>query len=224
MKIIIAGGGLVGKGLIHQLSSRHDVVVIEQNLKKCELLDEQYPVVTFHGDAKDMRLLRAAGIEKADCFLAVTGTDADNMVLTLLAKDFGVKNRFVVMHDPDYESVYRAAGATLIAPLASMVIHKLTLEIEHPEIRRVASMGEGKAEIVIIDLPEDSIHVGKSISTIGNDPNFPEDCIIAGLFNRHTDEFIIPRGYRTLDAGYQLFLVGSAAVIAKAFKYFNETK
>lgn len=224
MKVVIAGGGLIGKGLVHQLSSRHDVVVIEQNLKKCELLDEQYPIVAVHGDAKDMRVLRAAGIEKADYFVAVTGADADNLVLTLLAKDFGVKNRFVVMHDPDYDSVYRSAGATQIAPLASMVIHKFTLEIEHPEIRRVASMGEGKAEIVIIDLPEASIHVGKTISTIGNDPSFPEDCIIAGLFNSVSDELIIPRGYRTLDAGCQLFLVGSSATIAKAFKYFNEIK
>ena len=224
MKILIAGGGLIGSGLVHQLSERHNVIVIDKDLKRCEEIYAQYSAVTLHGDAKDMKILRAAGIEKADFFVAVTGSDAENMVITLIAKGFGVPNIFVSMHNPEYESVFKMAGATQIASMASMAIHKFTLDIERPEIRRLASFSDGKAEISIIDLPENCIHFGKTIATIGKDVNFPEDCIIAGVFDVEKDELIIPRGYKTIEKGNQLFLVGSKTAVEKAYDYFQQIR
>jgi trk system potassium uptake protein TrkA len=222
MKIIIVGGGLVGRGLVHQLSARHNVVVIDRDLKKCEDIYAQYSAVTLNGDAKDLRILKSAGIEKADYFIASTGSDAENMVLTLLANGFSVPQIFVCMYDPEYENAYKMAGATEIASMATMVIHKFTLDIEKPEIRRLASFSDGKAEISIIDLPRESIHVGKTIATIAKDAGFPEDCIIAGVFDVENDALVIPRGHQVIEGGNQLFLVGSSASIEGAYTYFNK--
>lgn len=224
MYIIIAGGGVVGRSVAKTLSDKHDVVVIDKDLRACEEIYTELSAVTINGDATQIKILKDAGIEKADYCLAVTAHDSTNLIVSLLAKRFKVKNIFVRMRDPDYEEAYKIAGANNIASSVSMLAHKFVLDIEKPDIRRVASFGDGKAEISIIDFPKDSIHKGKTISTIGKDPKFPDDCIIAGIYDSEKEELIIPRGHRTLEENRQLFLVGSRATVEAAYQFFSKKK
>lgn len=224
MKIIIAGGGIIGKNMVAHLTQHYDVTVIDKDLKNCEEIYTQFSATAIHGDPKEIRNLKEAGIENSDYCIALADNDSDNLTITLLAKGYGVPYIFVKMNDPEYETAFKLAGANNIASSVSMIVNKFVLDIERPEIRRVASFGEGKAEISIIELPIDSIHIGKNIATIGKDIRFPEDCIIAGIYDTKLEELIIPRGHRTVESGNQLFLVGSSESIERAYHYFSQKK
>lgn len=63
------------------------VKIIEQNRQRCEELCELLPKATIiNGDATDHDLLVEEGIDEADAFVALTGMDEENIILSLLQR------------------------------------------------------------------------------------------------------------------------------------------
>lgn len=222
MFILIAGGGIVGRNITKHLAKNHDVVVIDKDYKNCEKISAKYGAVAIQGDATNINTLKEAGIETCDYALGVMRYDSDNLLFSLLAKNFKCKNIFVRMRDPEYREAYEIAGATNIAHSVQMMVNKFVLDIENPDIRRVASLRNGKAEISIVTLPEKAKCSGKKIMEIGTDKNFPKDIIIAGIFDLDLDELIIPRGDTTINGGNQIFLVGKREHVKEAYNYLKK--
>jgi trk system potassium uptake protein TrkA len=91
MYIMIGGGGLVGKSLAEKLVSlRHDVVVIDTDIKACEEVYAKYGAVTIHGTVTDLDTLISAGIERCNVAVATMRNDADNLAFALLARHHNV--------------------------------------------------------------------------------------------------------------------------------------
>lgn len=220
MDILLAGGGIVGQKIAKALSKRHNVVVIESNMELCEKIASRYGVVVLNGDATSIQTLKEAGIENCDYALGVMNDDTQNLLFSLLCKNFKVKNIFVRMKDPEYREAFEIAGATSIGNSVEMMANKFVMDIENPEIRRVASLRDGKAEIAIIKLDEKSKHLGRTLEEIGKEQTFPKEMIIAAIFDNDKDELIIPRGKTKISMGTQLFLVGSRKSIELGYKFF----
>ncbi len=210
--------------LLKILSKKHDVVVIEKEAKICEEISAKYGAIAIQGDATNIRTLRDAGIEKADYALGVMRYDPENLLFSLLAKNHNVPQIFVRMRDPEYEDAYLIAGATNIAASVNMMVTKFVLDIENPEIRRVASLRNGKAEVSIITLPEKAKHDGMTISEIVNKDDFPDDCIIAGIFDQKTDQLIIPRGNRKFTHQSVCFYWRHTRVLRKLQNFYENEK
>lgn len=224
MYIIIAGGGIVGRNLTKALSKNHDIVVIDKDKTTCEQIYSRYGAVAINGDATTIRTVSDAGIEGCDYALAVMPKDSDNLIFALLAKNFGVKNIFVRMRDPEYEDAYRLAGATNIGGTVQMTVKKFVWDIENPEIRRVISFHDGKAEICIVTIPENSGISGKTVSQIVANEKFPKECLVAGIFDQNRDELIIPRGDTPISSGNQVFLVANRENVTKAFQILRKKR
>ena len=222
MYIIIAGGGIVGRNITKTLSKSHDIVVIDSNKGACEHIYTKYGAVSIHGSATNINVVKDAGIENCDYALAVMPRDEDNLLFALLAKNFGVKNIFVRMRDPDYEEAYKLAGATNIGGTVQMMVKKFVWDIDNPEIRRVVSLRGGKAEVSIVTIPEQSKVSGKTVSEIASGPDFPHNCLIAGIFDQEKDELIIPRGNTIITSGNQVFLVANSDDVGKAFEILRK--
>jgi len=209
MYIIIAGGGIAGRNLTKSLVNKHDVIVIEKEQSVAEKIYSRYGAVTVLGSATRIDILKEAGIEKCDVAIAVMRDDADNLSFSLLAKNFGVEKILVRMREPEYENAYEMAGATNIAATMELIVDRFITDIEEPDVRKVASLGDGKAEVSILTIPPESPISGMKISEIVSQKNFPENCVIAGIFDKAQDRYIVPRGNREIFAGNQVFLVAS---------------
>ena len=82
MKIILVGGGKVGTALARQLSEEdHNVTIVDTNKARVEHLTESYDVLGIVGNGSSITTLAEAGIEDADVFIAVTGSDELNLSL-----------------------------------------------------------------------------------------------------------------------------------------------
>ena len=87
MYIIIAGGGEVGYYLARVLLEEgHEILVIESDAKKCDLISEDMGDVVLRGDSCEARTLEEVGAARADMLIAVTGDDDDNLVTCQVAK------------------------------------------------------------------------------------------------------------------------------------------
>ena len=83
MKIIIVGGGKLGKDIAdNMLERKYDVRLIEKNRAKCIELANDLDVEIICGDGTELEVLEEAGTKNADCFISVTGSDQDNLPIT----------------------------------------------------------------------------------------------------------------------------------------------
>ena len=223
MYIIIAGCGLVGKGLVKQLMAhKHDVVVIDKDKEVCEDVYSDLGVVAINGSATSINVLEEAGIQKCDVAIALMRNDADNLAFALLANNFKVPQIMVRMRDPKYEHAYRLAGVTTIARMIDLFLNQLLMEIEKPKARRVITIGGGKAELIIVRIPKEGKVAGKTVSELAQHKRFPKECILAGVYNEEKQEFIFPHGNKKLNEDDQVFLVARTEDIKKATDFLTQ--
>lgn len=86
---MIVGGGRIcyylTKGL---LGMGMHVKIIEKDIDKCRQLAQLFPKASvIHGDGTDQDLLVEEGIRDADAFVAITGIDEENIIMSLYAKN-----------------------------------------------------------------------------------------------------------------------------------------
>ena len=217
MYIVITGGGMVGGGLVRMLlDNKHDVVLIEQNKDICDKLYAETGVVAINASATSIEALNEAGITKADVLVAATGQDADNLACAILAKSFEVPQIIVRMRDPAYKNAYIVAGVHSIVRMTDLMVGQIMMDIENPQVRRITSIGGGKADIFLVIVPEHAKVAGKSIQDIVGSRHFPSQCVFIAVYNKQTEEFSIPRGQQVINEGDELFLISTVDNIKKA--------
>jgi len=224
MYIIVAGGGIVGLSITRELSKDHDVVVIDTNKENCEKIAAKYGAVAIMGDATNLNVLKEAGIEKCDYALGVMDDDPSNLLFSLLSKNFGVEHIFVRMRDPEYREAYEISGATNIGHTVQMIAEKFVFDISNPDIRRIVSLRNGKADVSLITIEENYNVCGQTIREFASPDKFPSAVVIGGLFDLVSDELIIPKGDTVVKAGQQMFLIGATSDIEEAFKTISKKK
>ena len=86
MRVIVAGGGVVGAQIARALvASDHQVIVIENESARAAILKaEGREIVT--GNASVATSLEAAGALRADVLVACTERDSENLVISVMAK------------------------------------------------------------------------------------------------------------------------------------------
>lgn len=118
MKVIIMGCGRVGAHLAMRLDREgHQITVIDATPSSFNRLAETFGGQTVVGTGIDEHVLRLAGIEQADAFIAVTQGDNRNIMAAQVAREiFGVTEVIARIYDPVREEVYRQLGLGTICP------------------------------------------------------------------------------------------------------------
>lgn len=107
MKIIIAGAGEVGSHLAKMLSNEsNDITVIDSNVQRLEALSTNTDIVTVEGNPSSIYVIRSAGADKADLFIAVNPSESQdvNIVSAVLAKKLGSKRVIARINNEEYLS------------------------------------------------------------------------------------------------------------------------
>lgn len=220
MYIIIAGGGLVGKGLAKNLhEGKHDVVIIDSSEEVCKSLYEATGAVTITGNATDLNILEEAGIDKADVCIGVLNNDSDNLAFSLLAKYKNIKQIQVQMIDPKYEDVYKSMGIEHIARATELLIDQLIVSIESPDLRKL--IGFGDLELCIINVPLNSTISGKTVLEFRDIRGIPEDLNITCVYDGSKKDLILPNKNTIIKGNDRLFICGTRKNLIKTAKIIN---
>jgi len=126
---MIAGGGDIAYYLSRILiRSGIHVKIIEKDLKRCEQLAELLPRATIiHGDASDKELLVEEGIDRAESFVALTGIDEENVILSLLARSRGIRKIVTKVDRSAFVEVFDQLDLdTMVSPKNITAEHILT--------------------------------------------------------------------------------------------------
>jgi len=116
--IIIMGCGRVGARVAQMLTrAGHEVAILDLQSSQFNRLGPDFKGVTILGDATDQEVLKRAGIDRADAFLAATQGDNRNIMASEIAKHiFGVKRVVTRIYDPLRADTFAALGLQAISP------------------------------------------------------------------------------------------------------------
>ena len=208
MKVIVTGGGAVGRHLAVDLVERgHDVTLIEQNHALADKLRSWAEGVHIvFGDACEPWVLEEAQMAQAEVVVAATGDDEDNLVTSLLAKqEFAVPRVLARVNHPKNEWLFNeqwGVDAAVSPPhiLTAMVEEAVTVG----DLVRLIRLEGGDISIVEMTLPEGSSSVGKAIYEL----RLPTDAAIVGILRE--GHVVIPQPETVLSAGDEVIALASA--------------
>ena len=207
MKVVVTGGGALGRHLAQDLTERgHDVTLVEQRRDLAEKLGQWAPDThVVYGDACEPRILEKAEVRAADVVVAATGDDEDNLVTSLLAKqEFGVPRVLARVNHPKNEWLFDeqwGVDASVSPPhiLTAMVEEAVTVG----DLVRLLRLEGGKVALVEMRLPEQSPNAGRALYELRLPP---DTTLVAILREGHV---MIPQPETALAAGDEIVALSS---------------
>jgi trk system potassium uptake protein TrkA len=118
MKIIIMGCGRVGAQIARLLEQDgHEITVLDTDAYSFRRLPHDFGGTALLGNGMDEDVLRRAGIEEADVFVAMTQGDNRNVMAAQIAKHiFNVPRVISRIYDPLRQEMYDTLGIEAFSP------------------------------------------------------------------------------------------------------------
>ncbi len=217
--IMIAGGGLVGRNVLHHLmndSEKWNVKLIEPDKEKCISLASKYKkTLVLHGNSNDPNLLASEGIMDMDIFISVTQDEESNIVNCLLAKHLGVNKTISLVSKPTYIPLSQTIGldsAVNMKLSTAMSIHQYILK---GDIFSISTLYGLSAELLELGISATSSCVNKPIKKL----KLPEGCVIGATIQNGVAE--IATGETILQADDHLLVFSFLDNVVNVTDYFQ---
>lgn len=169
-RVMIAGGGNIGKRLAKALENQYQVKLIDHNAKNSsELAAELEKTIVLKGDVADSNLLLEENIEGTDIFCAMTNDDEANILSSMLAKRLGAKKVMAVINRPEYVDLVQSDLVDIAISPQQVTIGSLLTHVRRGDVAVVHSLRRGAAEAIEAVAHGDSKSskvVGRSIEDI----------------------------------------------------------
>ena len=194
MRVVIAGGGSVGRFIAEQLQDAgHHVLIIDQDptvVKRHQSAGEPRGVAWFQADACEVTQLAEAKLSEADVMAAVTGDDEDNLVISLLSKqEFGVPRVVARVNNPKNEWMFNEMWGIDVAVSTPHLLTALVEEaVSVGTFVRLLSFEGGKAKLAEVTLDDKSLATDQEIQELG----LPRDSTVVAVVR--AGRVIVPRG------------------------------
>ncbi len=203
MYIIIAGGGKVGHYLARSLLNQgHEVLVIERDKRKCDMISADLGSICHRGDATDSLLMEEAGMARSDLVIAVTGDDEDNLMICQMAKrKFNVPRTIARINNPKNEHIFRVLGIDQTVSVTDLILAQIEREIPAHSLVHLLTLREAGASFIEAKVPENSPAAGRPLQQL----NIPDDCVIPLVIRN--GKGIVPHGETRLEAGDEVIAV-----------------
>ena len=207
MRVVIAGGGSVGKFIAEQLhKGGHEVLIIENNpavVRRAIADREPEGVPWFQADACEVSKLAEADVDKADVVAAVTGDDEDNLVISLLAKqEFGVPRVVARVNNPKNEWMFNQMWGVDVSVSTPHLITALVEEaVSVGSFVRLLSFEGGRAKLAEVTLAPGSPAADREIAELG----LPRDSTVVAVVR--TDRIVVPRGDTMIRVGDEVLVL-----------------
>lgn len=219
MRIIIVGAGKVGYTVANQLNTEgHGVTIVEKDEAVLNDILGAIDIDGFLGSGMDLEILRNAGIDEADLFIALTGDDKQNLLLCLLARKLGAKNTIARIRQPEYNGIIKLIaeelGLSLVVNPEKEAAMEIARILELPMARKVETFAHGRVEMVDYDVDEDSPMCGKLIREAFANTRSALICAVA-----RGDDVYIPLGDFRIEQGD---VITAIAPTGKIYGFFRE--
>ena len=200
-RIMIVGGGNIGKRVAQTLEAKHQVKILDHNLARTQVLsNELEKTIVLHGDAADQDLLLEENIEKTDVFCALTNDDEANILSSMLAKRRGARKVMTLINRAAYVDLIQSGDIDIAISPQQATIGSLLTHIRRGDVVKVHSLRRGAAEAIEAIAHGDETNsrvVGRKIEDLKLPPDTTIGAIVRGdeVVIAHHDTVIEPEDH-----------------------------
>lgn len=216
MRVLIIGGGKVGRTLAERLEDRGENVVIVDSDQEAIQWGRKTGLSVRQGDGTDIATLQSAGADNAKIVVAATGDDDVNLLVAQLASSkFDVEQIITRVNDPNNEEIFADLGVRTISETLSTA-WAIDNVIERPALSDWMTELGRSGDVQEIEITANEV-VGQTIDELDND--LPDGCLIA-LVGRNGDNHV-PSGEFTLNHGDHITVLGRQEAVREALSQFH---
>ncbi len=196
-KVMVLGGGRIGYYLAKRLGEMGiSVKIIELDRERCDYLSEELSnTLVICGDGTDINLLKEEDLSSMDAFIGATGFDEENLLMTLMAKQVGVKKVIAKVSKPSYAKIIENLGVDIALSPIDITASEIVRLVRGERFVSVSLLLGGQAEVNEIVADSHMPIVGKKISEMG----LPKGVIIGAI--EHEGKVIVPNGNSVINEG-----------------------
>ncbi|MBQ5316031.1 MAG: Trk system potassium transporter TrkA [Oscillospiraceae bacterium] len=222
MKIIIVGCGKVGETLANTLDAEgDDITVIDTDPEKVTKLSDQTDIMGIVGNGAVHAVQAEAGINEADLFIAVTGSDELNMLCCLIAKKGGRCRTIARIRNPEYVAdssfLQSELGLAMTINPEYIAASEIAKVLRFPSAMKVDTFAKGRVELLKFKLPEGckltDMTVKDVVAVLRCD-------VLICIIERGSEAFI-PNGDSEFAEGDVISIVASPKNATEFFKKIN---
>jgi len=213
---IVCGYGKTGKSVLEDLLKKGlEVVIIENNTERSEKLQEIYGKKFIHldADATTDEALLQAGITRAKILISVLSSDAENLFVTLSAKDLN-KNIKVITRVAETNSAekFRKAGADfIVSPIEIATDRIISIATSSTDFFSFVEFAGAKEEMKdykfgLVEINEESDLINKTF----REANIPHrtNLVVIGCYASKSELQINPKAENFIHLGDKLLVFG----------------
>ncbi|MCM1533459.1 MAG: Trk system potassium transporter TrkA [Corallococcus sp.] len=212
--VIMLGGSTVAYYLAKLLAGDGFYAkIIEKDSDKCAKIAERLPsaATVIYGDGLNQDLLWEEGIKTTDAFIALTGNDEENILISFFAMSESVPKVITKVSHQAMSSLAEKLGLDTVVSPQKIVADTLTRYARalstssESKVETMYSLMDGKAEALEFAVLPDCSIIDTPLKELKLKPNF----IVAGIIRGK--ETIIPSGDDNITVGDRVIVVAMDA-------------
>jgi trk system potassium uptake protein TrkA len=219
-KVMIIGGGNVGYYLAKELSlAKVSTTLIEQDRARAMKLAETLEhVLIINGDGTDVNILEEENIDQMDAFIGTTGYDEQNLLMALMAKQYGVGKCIAKVSRKNYTKIIDKLDIDAALNPVNITASNILKYVRGGKVISVSLLLGGDGEVTEIIATNDMPYLDKPLK----DLNLPKGIIIGAII--HRGDVIIPKGSSIIRANDRIVVFSLAEDTENLKKLFTPGK
>ena len=218
---IVCGYGKTGKRVLDDLVNKGlQVVIIESNSDRNEKIKEIYNRKFIHieGDATDDEILIQAGVKRAKILISVLSSDAENLFVTLSAKDLNHEIKIITrVAETNSAEKFRKAGADfIVSPIDIATDRIISIATTSSDFFSFIDFAEAKEELKeykfgLVEIFDSSDLIDKTY----REANIPQrtNLVVIGFYSSSNELQINPTADNQIQLGDKLLVFGTESQI-----------
>lgn len=219
MRIVIVGAGAIGSFLAKKLSAEgQDVTVVESDPERAAIAQSEIDCLVINGNGASVETLKKAGLAEADLLIAVSSSDAVNVLACAAGTKLGIESKVARVEDPQLKAEVEALGVDLVIDPGEAAARELVALATGGQISEMIEFADGRLLLLGAHVSPGAPFVGRSLAELRESITAWDWLVVAVI--RH-GETIIARGATTLEAADHVLMMAKKDHTEEAYRWLG---